>query len=190
METGNNVRLTPARLGRLLNWQAANFPIAGSETAKALRAGAIEIEACLVRHSTYEGANGVAPDLQRSGRKRRVLRGSPAPQAEHTSNRTVGIDTALSGRPFKASEREQVADDKAARFIGTHVSRDCRHRRPKTRDREQRTHSLRHIVDPQWRASPEFPAFTRSQAVGLRADHPTHTARWRSEEHTSELQSR
>ncbi len=34
METGNDVRLTPARLGRLLNWQAANFPIAGSEPRK------------------------------------------------------------------------------------------------------------------------------------------------------------
>jgi len=82
-------------------------------TAKALRVHAIEIEAYLEWHSTYEGANGVAPDPQRSGRKRRISCGPAAPQADHTSNRTVGVDTALSGRPFKASEREQVANDKA-----------------------------------------------------------------------------
>jgi succinyl-diaminopimelate desuccinylase len=39
-----------------------------------------------------------------------------------TSNRAAGMDTALPGRPSKAREREQVANDKAARFIDTHVS--------------------------------------------------------------------
>jgi hypothetical protein len=82
METGDDVPAIPARLGCLLNWQVANLPIAESEPRKLFTPVAIEIEACLVRHSSYEGTSGVAPDPQHQGGSVHIA-GARRPQAEH-----------------------------------------------------------------------------------------------------------
>ena len=136
----------PARVDCLVKWQEASGFIAATEPRKLFAP---------VRSRSKHTSNGsplisaqMASPLTRSVPAGCVAYcGNPLPPKRITPpTEPSAVDTALSGRPFKASKREEVSDNKAARFIGAHVSRDCRRRHRKTRDGEQRTNCLRHII--------------------------------------------
>src|SRR5262245_12557170 len=71
--------------------------------------------------------NGVASNLQGSGRKARVAGRTAAPQAYGTLDRTIGVDATLSRGPLKAGKREQVLDNEATRLLSTHFCGSWRH---------------------------------------------------------------
>src|SRR5262249_43320268 len=134
IESGSEVLVEPARVDCLVKWQEASGVIAATEPRKLFAP---------VRSRSKHTSNGsplisahMASPLTRSVPAGCVAYcGNPLPPKRITPpTEPSAVDTALSGRPFKASKREEVSDNKAARFIGAHVSRDCRRRHRKTRD--------------------------------------------------------
>src|SRR6266536_608955 len=109
MESGTDVLAIPGRLGCLVNWQDAKL-IPASEPRKLLAS---------VRLRSKHGSNGIpcitakTDSPEPAGFRAEASRSASArcPQANCTLDRTIGMDAALSGRPFKAGEREQVLDD-------------------------------------------------------------------------------
>src|SRR5262245_61562600 len=99
-----------------------------NRSTEAVLARALKAEAWLEHHAAQRGANGLASELQGIRRQICKAHGARSLNLNGAGNRAIGIDTALTARPFKAGVAEHLADDEAAGFIGAHLA-GCRRQR-------------------------------------------------------------
>src|SRR5262245_30556633 len=87
---------------------------------KALLAGSVEVEARFECQAFERGADGLAPHLERSGRKPNGPYRPRAVGLNGPDDRAVFLDPAKPARALKAAEREHLPGHKALGCFGAH----------------------------------------------------------------------
>src|SRR3569832_1575312 len=98
----------------------------GNRAAEAHLAEFLEAEAGLHRQAAQACANRLALDPQSPRRQMRVAHRARALELDRADDRAVSIDPALAARAFDAGVVEHLADDEAARFLGSHLAGERR----------------------------------------------------------------